>query len=278
MFFLFFLFSFLFLSFFVILHSEKRKCSIVNQQSNDNATHKVSMIKTGYSSIPEKLHLVIAGETGTAFSFVIRRDSLAALTGITLFVLLLFSAGSWLGVGFFQERNVLAVKLSELSGDFKHLQDHFSQNLEKRLSVQEASWQKKRAEYLAIISTLAEEKERLTSMFAEEKEQLICQFEEEIFSLTQASATRVTDLLAEIDREKQAKQNLIEKTARRLDERSQIIESLMSRIGVDVRVGKKKAANRGGPFMAASVDEKYSKQLLSRSDRYIRTIKKMPLG
>ncbi|MCI5145503.1 MAG: M23 family metallopeptidase [Candidatus Electrothrix sp. AR3] len=43
-------------------------------------------------------------------------------------------------------------------------------------------------------------------------------------------------------------------------------------------MGKKKAANRGGPFMAASVDEKYSKQLLSRSDRYIRTIKKMPLG
>ncbi|MCW5198630.1 M23 family metallopeptidase, partial [Desulfobulbus sp. F3] len=59
---------------------------------------------------------------------------------------------------------------------------------------------------------------------------------------------------------------------------SKMIETMMSRIGIDLKIGGKPAVGSGGPFLAATVDRKYSEQLLERSDRYIKAIQQMPLG
>jgi murein DD-endopeptidase MepM/ murein hydrolase activator NlpD len=222
------------------------------------------MKKIKYSMIPAKLHLVITGEVGTGLSCVVRRDHVTALLGATLATLILLAVGTWLGTGFFQERNALAIKSALQADALKELSSNFERNLKDQLAAQNSTWQKKVDAHDGTIHHLREEKELL-----------ICRYEEEIASAGMSSSVKIADLLTALEREKLEKQELLEKTALRLNERSRIIESVMSRIGVDVKVGKT-TANSGGPFIA--IDEKYSERLLNRSDNYIKTIKKMPLG
>jgi murein DD-endopeptidase MepM/ murein hydrolase activator NlpD len=175
------------------------------------------------------------------------------------------AVGTWLGIGFFQERNSLTLKTSLQTDALRELSENFEKKLKEQLAEQQRIWHAKEDAYHAEIQYLKEE-----------KESIICRYEEEIASADVSTALKISGLLAELEQEKQEKQDLLEKTAVRLDERSRMIESVMSRIGVDVKVGKKRTANSGGPFIA--IDEQYSKNLLSRSDKYIKTIRKMPLG
>lgn len=223
------------------------------------------MKKLAYSMIPKRLHVVITGEIGAGWSFVVRRDHVAIVLAVTLSTLTALAVGTWLGIGFFQEKNSLALKASLQADALKELSENFDQNLKTQLAAQRNVWLSKEDTYHAEIQILKEE-----------KEELICRYEEEIASTDISVALKISGLLAELEQEKQEKQELLEKTAVRLDERSRMIESVMSRIGVDVKIGKKSAANSGGPFIA--IDEKYSENLLSRSDSYIKKIRKMPLG
>jgi murein DD-endopeptidase MepM/ murein hydrolase activator NlpD len=223
------------------------------------------MKKIAYSMIPKQLHLVITGETGAGLSFVVRRDYVAIILAVTLSTLTALAVGTWLGIGFFQEKNSLALKTTLQTDALRELSKNFEQNLKEQLSAQKNAWQAKEDVYQVQIQNLKEEKEGI-----------ICRYEEEIASGDISIALKISGLLAELEQEKQEKQELLEKTAIRLDERSRMIESVMSRIGVDVKVGKKNTANSGGPFIA--IDEKYSESLLTRSDNYIKTIRRMPLG
>jgi murein DD-endopeptidase MepM/ murein hydrolase activator NlpD len=239
------------------------------------------MKKKGYSSVPKELHFVIAGETGTVFSFVVRRNRLALVAGSTLFVFSLLAAGSWLGAGFFHEKTELAVKAALQAEELVSLRSDRAAQLEKEIALRERSWQKAADEQDALLVALRQERDGLIKAFEEEKEHLVCRYEEELAAVSASGSARISDLAATLERERQDKQNLLEKTAGRLDERSRMIESLMSRIGIEVKVGKKKEkadASSGGPFIAASVDASYSEELLQRSDKYIKTIRQMPLG
>ncbi|MCI5157652.1 MAG: hypothetical protein D3906_04290 [Candidatus Electrothrix sp. AUS1_2] len=223
------------------------------------------MKKIAYSMIPKRLHVVITGEIGAGWSFVVRRDYVAVVLAVTLSALTALAVGTWLGIGFFQEKNSLALKTSLQSDALNELSENFDQNLKKQLAVQRNAWLTKEEAYHSEIQLLKEE-----------KEEVICRYEEEIASTDISVALKISGLIAELEQEKQEKQELLEKTAVRLDERSRMIESVMSGIGVDVKIGKKSTANSGGPFI--SIDEKYSENLLTRSDNYIKKIKKMPLG
>lgn len=226
-----------------------------------------AMIK-GYSSLPERLHFVITGETGKALSFVIERDRVAMLAGGLLLLLLLLAAGTWLGAHFLLERNALAVQTVSQAKELQVFHADFAKQVESKLAVQKKIWEERSGSYEALITSLRTEKERL-----------ICQYEEELATAAQAGAARTSALLAELERAKQDKQKLLEQTACRLDERSRMIETMMSRIGVDLKIGGTAAASgSGGPFLAAAVDRNYSEQLLKRSDRYIKAIQQMPLG
>lgn len=215
--------------------------------------------------IPKQLHVVITGEVGTGLSFVVRRDRLAVIFAVLLFTLAALAVGTWLGVGFFQDRNGLALKTTLQADALEGLSKDLKQRLKEELAAQENMWRAKESTYHAQIQSLKEE-----------RDEIICRYEEEIASADISTAVKISDLLAELEQEKQEKQELLEKIAVRLDERSRMIESVMSRIGVDVKVGKKRNANSGGPFIA--IDQKYSESLLNRSDNYIKTIRKMPLG
>lgn len=233
--------------------------------------------------IPQRLHFVITGEVGAGLSFVVRRDHLVLIIAIILSILITLTVGTWLGIALFQEKKSLALKTLLQADALRELSENFDRNLKEQLVAQQNVWRAKEDAYHAEIQHLKEEKENI-----------ICRYEEEIASADSSAALKIADLLAALKKEKRKKQDVLEKTAVRLldersrmikslektavrlNERSRMIESVMSRIGVDVKVGKQRTANSGGPFIA--VDKKYSEILLTKSDNYIETIKKMPLG
>ncbi|MCI5113768.1 MAG: M23 family metallopeptidase [Candidatus Electrothrix sp. AW1] len=241
------------------------------------------MKKLAYSMIPQRLHFVITGEVGAGLSFVVRRDHLVLIIAIILSILITLTVGTWLGIALFQEKKSLALKTLLQADALRELSGNFDRNLKEQLVAQQNVWRAKEDAYHAEIQHLKEEKENI-----------ICRYEEEIASADSSAALKIADLLAALKKEKRKKQDVLEKTAVRLldersrmiksleqtavrlNERSRMIESVMSRIGVDVKVGKQRTANSGGPFIA--VDKKYSEILLTKSDNYIETIKKMPLG
>ena len=227
-----------------------------------------------YSSIPERLHLVITGETGKALSLVIERDRAAAVLGGLVLLLVLLAAGTWMGAHFLLERNALATKAGGQAKELQSVHAGFADQLAAALAGREKEWQEQAAAYQTLVSRLQAEQ----GQFSAEQKQLICRYEEELAALAQASSAKTAALLSELAQARQDKQKLIEQTAGRLDERSRMIETMMSEIGIELKVGKKTADSSGGPFLAAAVDRKFSEQLLERSDRYIKAIQQMPLG
>lgn len=235
------------------------------------------MIKRSYTSIPEKLHLVITGETGKPLSFVVYRDRLALVSAFLLLLFFFLLAGSWWGAIFFQEKRALAAENAEKNQRLEDMQQHFSQRLEEKLHNQEADWQEQVLLASRIIEQLQQQNQELTEDFLEEKEALIKHYEEFLVNFHRSTAKEITSLMAELQQERTAKQQMLEQTARRLDERSKMIETVMSRIGVEVKTSNRRG-NSGGPFLAADFDERSSQELLKRSDRYLQTLQRIPLG
>ncbi len=225
------------------------------------------MIFKAYSSIPERLHIVITGERGRPFSLVIERDRAAAVFGGLLALLVLLTAGTWLGAQFFQERNALEDTAASQAEELDLLHANFDGKLKNELGIREKKWRQLMATYEEMVRQLKAEKSEAAS-----------QAEAQLAALVKSSSAKTAALQAELEREKLAKRKLLEQTAGRLDERSRMIETMMSRIGVELKVGKKSGSNSGGPFLSTSFDEKASRKLLERSDRYIEAIQRMPLG
>ncbi len=69
--------------------------------------------------------------------------------------------------------------------------------------------------------------------------------------------------------------SLLEETISKLDARSRLIESVMSKIGIHVQV-KEDGKNSGGPYI--SPKEAYSRRLLNRTNHYINILERLPLG
>ncbi|HFQ89688.1 MAG TPA: hypothetical protein ENK27_06385 [Desulfobulbus sp.] len=102
---------------------------------------------------------------------------------------------------------------------------------------------------------LARTEATLASVRAE-KARLVANYEEQVADL----------------REEQSR---LEGSINRLDERSRIIQTVMDRIGVKVKV-EEDPSHSGGPFIEEKRD--YGDSLISSSDRYLELLQKIPLG
>ncbi len=87
----------------------------------------------------------------------------------------------------------------------------------------------------------------------------------EVLSRTRAER----DQLA-IDREE-----LLETSISRLDEKSKVIQEVMDQIGIEIKV-EDDPDHSGGPFIAD--ERQYGELLLEQTDRYLEVIRQMPLG
>ncbi len=247
------------------------------------------MKKLKYSSIPKELHLIVTGEHGKGVSFSFQRDKVPIILGVTLFIILFLGIGTWKGIIFFQQKNIYSAQADSVTCELTDLRKNFDSKVKAKVDVDDADWNRKMN---ALAATLRSRTSNV-AVLKEEKQVLITRYEQQIAATQLENGEKITALsikyeeqiagileeyhsdVATLEQEKQAKQELLERIVSRLDERSQIIESMMSRIGVKVKK-EQRVANSGGPFIA--IDEAYSNRLLDRSDQYIETIKKMPLG
>ncbi len=108
-----------------------------------------------------------------------------------------------------------------------------------------------------LITQLIEVKKQLQDE-KNKNDSLLCDYEEQIESL------------------KTQKDELLVKSVNRLDERAKIIESIISTIGVKMKI-EEDPSHSGGRFIA-SEEAKYGEQLLSSTDKYLKLLKTTPFG
>jgi murein DD-endopeptidase MepM/ murein hydrolase activator NlpD len=94
---------------------------------------------------------------------------------------------------------------------------------------------------------------------------------------TELSATSAVleNIRAEKARLEQDREDLLENSISRLDERSKIIQEIMDDIGIKVE-GEDNPDHSGGPFIA--LEREYGEHLLELTDRYLDMLKTVPLG
>lgn len=90
-----------------------------------------------------------------------------------------------------------------------------------------------------------------------------------------ATSAVLKRIMAEKDRLEQDREHLLENSISRLDERSKIIQEIMSDIGVKVETADNPDQS-GGPFIA--MEREYGEHLLELTDKYLDVLKKIPLG
>lgn len=73
----------------------------------------------------------------------------------------------------------------------------------------------------------------------------------------------------------QERENLLEKSISRLDEKSKVIEEVMNHIGVEVKIDED-PNHSGGPYI--SPNQQLGDKLLIKADRYLEILNTIPLG
>lgn len=132
--------------------------------------------------------------------------------------------------------------------------------------------------YLKHNKQLQARTEALTTELQTTREQLNRQLDEagsalaqvvrEKNELTNSHQKQLADL-------KQDQEALIEGSISRLDERARIIETVIDKLGVKVKI-EEDPEHSGGLYIA--LDETYCNKLICDTDRYLTTLQKMPLG
>lgn len=89
---------------------------------------------------------------------------------------------------------------------------------------------------------------------------------------------RHANLLATFEEQKDQKDQLLSTAVNELNQRSELIDAMMAKIGVKVSTGSssQKTPNSGGPFIA--LQPGLQGELLNKADTFLETIKSIPLG
>ncbi|BCO10096.1 hypothetical protein GF1_24720 [Desulfolithobacter dissulfuricans] len=187
------------------------------------------------------LHIIVTGEQGRGRTFVLRKKTIRnSLLGILLLALLL-STTSLQGLRYFQENLQLQSKIATLH---TQLADR-----DRELAALDTD----RRELHHQLAEAAEKQLQLE----EEKNRLAAAYEEKIAAL------------------KKEQEELLATSISRLDQRSRVIETVMDKLGVELKV-EDDPDHSGGLFIA--MDGKYGDKLLGRTDHYLEVLNRVPLG
>ncbi|WP_456387316.1 peptidoglycan DD-metalloendopeptidase family protein [Desulfolithobacter sp.] len=189
----------------------------------------------------ETLHIIVTGEQGRGRTFVLRTKTIRnSLLGMLLLTLLLGTT-SLQGLRYFQKNLHLESKIATLHA---------------RLADRDSKLTALNADRESLHQQLAKAAERQLQL-EEEKEQLAASFEEKIAAL------------------KKEREELLATSINRLDQRSRIIETVMDKLGVELKI-EDDPEHSGGLFIA--MDGKYGDKLLGRTDHYLEVLNQIPLG
>ena len=193
--------------------------------------------------VNKKLHIQIATESGGSQTLIIRKHTLrncllAAAAATTLLI-----TGSLLGAKYFKDNQELSKEIAYLTAKLHHAVPDVNDDQQTQIDT--------------LRKQLLLTKTELT-VRAKRKADLVRQYEQQINQL------------------KQQQKELVAVSVNRLNERAKSIESVMSKLGVEVKV-KEDPKHSGGLFVAPPAKGNGEK-LLKETETYLNTLENMPLG
>lgn len=189
-----------------------------------------------------KLHIIIAGETGKSRCLSMRKNTPRNILIFLAILTVILGYGTLRGSHYLQQNKQLQTKMAQLAAELQTSTETLTTELHttrKQLNRQ-----------------LDEAKSELAKV-VRKKNELTHSYQQQIVGL------------------KQDQETLIEGSISRLDERAKVIESVIDKLGVKVKV-EEDPGHSGGPYIA--LDETYCNKLICDTDRYLTVLQKMPLG
>ncbi len=192
----------------------------------------------------DRFHIIVTGENGSSSTFQLsRRKTFLVAAACSIFFIFATIFGLYTGGYFFNNKNLSIV--------VDQLETELARN------------------------------EKQNSVYLEQIRQLEQARQEQIESLKDDYEYKLSDQKVRHDLENTSLQlenvKLMNSAISDLNARSELIESVMGKIGVKIiKAPPETHENSGGPFIPA--DEPPYEELMKKVDKYLQTIKHMPLG
>ena len=212
----------------------------------------------------KRLHIIITGDTGEGRTFSIRQNTIRnGLISIAVIAAVL-SLGTLRSTYHLQENWLLKRKTTRLTAELQINHKKMSRELENTKGELNQKLQDTRHQ---LNQKLVTTKDQLNQQLAAARNELAAIIQEK-----ERLSNRYEQQLANL---RQDRENLLEGSISKLDERSKAIENVIDELGVKIKIANE-PAHSGGPYI--SLDESYGDKLISNTDKYISALKKMPLG
>ncbi len=233
----------------------------------------------------ERFHIIITGEDGQSSAFQLSKKKCAVGLITAVVLLVCICVFGYMTTGSYFSNKLLTRKADELQAQLIKSEAAGCDYAEQLKKLQQkhaeilASTEKEHADSVASLqqeneNRLADQQAKLASI---EKKHA-----DTIASLQQENENRLADQQAKFDLENTTLQlenvKLMTTAVSELHERSELIETVMDNIGVELKKSKKKSAssNSGGPFIPDG-QQSYD-NLLKKTEKYLNTIRRIPLG
>jgi murein DD-endopeptidase MepM/ murein hydrolase activator NlpD len=201
----------------------------------------------------DTFHIIIACDSGSSHSFTFSRYRFRRILFITVVSFFILGIGTFQSFHYLHKSKILSANLTETSNQLENL----SQNFYNELDEKEREMLK---DYQSRIILLTKELQGATTENDSIKHSYIDtiqQYERQLASI----------------RNKQ--EAALEQNINKLKNQNQAIESMMARLGVPVKNGRKSGGS-GGPFIPSQPETQ--QKLLLQSEQYLELLKKTPLG
>jgi murein DD-endopeptidase MepM/ murein hydrolase activator NlpD len=201
----------------------------------------------------EPFHIMIGSEQGTLRTFTFSSKTVKIIACSALGITLTIGTTGFFTAGYFIHNRLLSEKVDKMALE---LQD--SQKINKGMSHK-----------LAVIER--QSKEKIAALTLKNNlliSNLKIQNSHKIAELEEKNLKQVTTL-------KKEKEHLLSTAVTELNERNALIEDVMKDIGIKIKKTDSEK-NSGGPYIP--LEDKNYGELLDRTDKYLKTIRHLPLG
>ncbi len=211
----------------------------------------------------EPLHIMIGSEHGTLRTFTLSRKCFFITLPLSVIIVIIFATTSFFTLGSFTHNRLLVNKMTVMK---KNLIETENAN----------------NEYRETITRLGETVTHLENNTQEKIAALQLETKLLLTSQKLENSQRIADLeMKNLQQEasfKEERDHLLSTAVNELNERNELIESVMKNIGIKVtsKKGKTSTKNSGGPYIAIE-DSNYD-ELIYKADAYLKTLRTLPLG
>lgn len=219
----------------------------------------------------ERFHIIITGDSGRSTSLQVSKKKFYFTTAFTFCFIISICVLSYFTTGSFFSKKLLTKKVDKLQMKLDQSETALGKYISEITELKHQLDQE--------IAALEDERKTLLASQKAEIAQLKQQHGQEIAALEFKHETLIADQKVAFDLKNTTLQldniKIVSSAVNNLNERSELIESVMDTIGIRLKKAKTQQ-NSGGPFIPAK--ELSYDNLMRQVDDYLETIRTIPLG